>query len=76
MIKFLGTILFCKIQEMCDSDKNFMDRLVFSDKATLHLSGKVNRHNNRIWGSEDPVARTYHTSYRPDRRKYAGESVA
>jgi hypothetical protein len=51
---------FCKTQEMCDSDKNLMDRLVFSDEATLHLSGKVNRHNIRIWRSEDPHETVQH----------------
>jgi hypothetical protein len=28
--------------------------LIFSDEATFHLSGKVNRHNVRIWGTENP----------------------
>jgi hypothetical protein len=31
-------------------------RIIFSDEATFHLSGKVNRHNIMIWGSEKPVA--------------------
>jgi hypothetical protein len=31
-------------------------RIIFSDEATFHLSGKANRHNIRIWGSEKPVA--------------------
>ena len=30
----------------------FDDRLVFSDEATFHLTGKVNKHNTRIWGTE------------------------
>ena len=28
--------------------------MVFSDEATFHVSGKVNKHNIRIWGSENP----------------------
>jgi hypothetical protein len=28
--------------------------IMFSDKATYHLSGKVNQHNIRIWGSDNP----------------------
>ena len=27
--------------------------LVFSDDATFHVCGKVNRHNVRIWGTEN-----------------------
>ena len=32
------------------------DRLVFSDEATFHVTGKVNKHNTRIWGTEHPPA--------------------
>ena len=35
-------------------EHGFDDRLVFSDKATFHLTGKVNKHNTRIWGTEHP----------------------
>ncbi|PNF27743.1 hypothetical protein B7P43_G12779 [Cryptotermes secundus] len=31
-------------------DELFLRRVIFSDEATFHLSGKVNRHNVRIWG--------------------------
>ncbi|PNF43528.1 hypothetical protein B7P43_G03919 [Cryptotermes secundus] len=47
-----------KRMEFCDSmlekmeDENFISRLIFSDEATFHLSGTVNRHNVRIWGTE------------------------
>ena len=30
------------------------DWLIFSDEATFRLSGMVNRHNVRIWGTENP----------------------
>jgi hypothetical protein len=40
-------------------DDDFL-RLVFSDEATFHLSGKVNRHNVRIWGTENPHATVQH----------------
>jgi hypothetical protein len=33
---------------------------VFSDEASFHLSGKVNRHNVRIWGTENPRATVQH----------------
>lgn len=35
-------------------DENVTNKLVFSDEACFHLSGKVNRHNLRIWGTEKP----------------------
>jgi len=31
----------------------FADSLIFSDEATFHLSGKVNRYNVHIWGTEN-----------------------
>jgi hypothetical protein len=31
-----------------------MNKLVISDEATSHLSGRVNWHSLRIWGSENP----------------------
>jgi hypothetical protein len=34
-----------------DDDDAF--HIVFSDEATFHVSGKVNRHSCRIWGSEN-----------------------
>jgi hypothetical protein len=37
-----------------DDDDTFMKHVVFSDEATFDVSGKVNRHNCRIWGSENP----------------------
>ena len=40
-----------QMQAMLEED-GFDDRLVFSDEATFHLIGKVNKHNTRIWGTE------------------------
>lgn len=40
--------------EKLSSDPNFLHRIVFSDEAAFHICGKVNRHNMRIWGSENP----------------------
>jgi hypothetical protein len=39
--------------ESIDQDEHFLHN-VFSDEATFHLSGKLNRHSCRIWGSEIP----------------------
>lgn len=37
-----------------DDDEHFLSHVLFSDEATFNLSGKVNRHNVRIWGSQNP----------------------
>ncbi|XP_023725909.1 uncharacterized protein LOC111874552 [Cryptotermes secundus] len=41
--------MFHRIQD----DENFLDSVIFSDESTFHVSGKVNTHNCRIWGSEN-----------------------
>lgn len=38
--------------EMLHDD--FLDRIVFSDESTFHISGHVNTHNVSIWSSENP----------------------
>jgi len=49
-----------KSVEFCDRMLQNMEvdtllpRLIFSDETTFHLSGKVNRHNVRIWGLQNP----------------------
>ena len=47
------------MQEKLEEDE-FNERLVFSDEATCHTNGKVNRHNVRIWGEENPHATIEH----------------
>jgi hypothetical protein len=42
-----------KMQEAMAED-GFLDRVVISDESTLHLSGKVHKHNEHIWGTENP----------------------
>ena len=47
---------FCvDMQEKLEEDE-FNERLVFSDEATFHTNSKVNMHNVRIWGEENPHA--------------------
>ena len=41
-------------------EDEFNERLVFSDEATFHTNGKVNRHNLCIWGEENPHATIEH----------------
>jgi hypothetical protein len=50
-------LAFCEeVLGMMERDENLSERTIFSDDATFHLSGKVNRHNIGIWESEKPVA--------------------
>jgi hypothetical protein len=43
----------------------FSEKLIFSDEATFHLHGKVNRHNVRIWGTENPHSTIGHIRNSP-----------
>ncbi|KAJ4428169.1 hypothetical protein ANN_24184 [Periplaneta americana] len=45
------------VQTVIENDDEFIRSMVFCDEAIFHPSGKVNKHNLRIWGSENP--RTY-----------------
>jgi hypothetical protein len=56
---------FCESMQVLIEDENFLQRMVFSDEATFHLCGKVNRHNVRIWGSENPHAYVEHVRDSP-----------
>lgn len=37
-----------------ENGDGFLRRILFCDEACFHVSGTVNRHNVRIWGSENP----------------------
>ena len=37
-----------------DDDERFLQRVLFTDEATFHVNGCTNRHNCRIWGSQQP----------------------
>ena len=50
---------FC-LQDLMSSDDHFLEKVQFSDEATLHVSGAVNRRNVSIWGSENPHAYVEH----------------
>ena len=48
-------------------EKNyFIERLIFCDEATFHISGKVNVHNVRNWGTEQPHAQIEHQRESPE----------
>jgi hypothetical protein len=52
---------FCsQLQDLMSSDDHFLEKVEFSDEATFHISGAVNCHNVRIWGSENPHAYVEH----------------
>ena len=37
-----------------DDDNDYLNSVIFSDKATFYVSGKVNKHNIQIWELENP----------------------
>ena len=39
------------ILQRISEDETFLKRVFFSDEATFHVSGKLNKHNVRIWES-------------------------
>ena len=48
---------FCQgLQESMENYLDLLSKIIFSDEATFHLNGKVNRHNVRIWGTQNPHA--------------------
>lgn len=57
---------FClELQQKVSLDEGFLEKIIFSDEATFHISGKVNRHNVRVWGSENPHAYVEHVRDSP-----------
>jgi len=48
------------------TEEGFLDRVVFSDEFTFHISGKGNRHDVRIWGTENPLEIVQHERASPN----------
>ena len=47
-------LAFCEdLLSRMETDQGLPERVIFSDEVTFFLSGKVNRHNTRIWGSQN-----------------------
>jgi len=46
--------LCMSMQQWNEENDDFFNRLIFGDESSFHLSGKVNKHNVRIWGTENP----------------------
>ena len=55
---------YVDMQEKLEEDE-LNERLVFSDETSFHTNGKVNRHNVRIWGQENPHATIEHERESP-----------
>ena len=52
---------FCEEMQLRIETEGFIESLVFSsDEATFHLSGKVHKHNVRIWALENPNSYVEH----------------
>ena len=56
---------FCTQMQVMLEEDGFDDRLVFSDEATFHVTGKINKHNTRIWGNEHSHAIQEHVQDSP-----------
>ena len=41
------------IVEKMEEDCHFLNHICFNNEATFHVFGKLNKHNARIWGSEN-----------------------
>jgi hypothetical protein len=49
---------FWEVMQLKMEEDGFVERLIFSDEAKFHISGKVNTHNVRIWGTATATACT------------------
>ena len=46
-------------------DGKFLDSVIFSDESTFQVSGRINIHNCKIWGSENPRVSLEHVRDSP-----------
>ncbi|KAJ4438145.1 hypothetical protein ANN_14084 [Periplaneta americana] len=61
------------LDRLC-ADPDFMSKIFFSDEATFHVSGKVNRHDVWTWGSQNPPAIQEHVRDSPKLNVWCGLS--
>jgi len=47
------------------TEEGFLDFVVFSDESMFHISGKVHRHNVRVWNTENPNEMVQHERASP-----------
>lgn len=62
---YLILIDFCSSMLGMMDDETFTSRLGYSDEAIFHLSGRVNCHNVRNWGTEHPHETVEHVRDSP-----------
>ena len=55
-----------------DQDNDFLARIMFSDETTFHVSGKVNKQNVHIWGSQNPHSTAEHIRDSPKVNVWCG----
>ena len=48
-----------------ENEDDYVNKSVSNDEVTFHLSGKVNRHIVRIWGTENPLEIVEHVRDSP-----------
>ena len=48
-----------------DTDPLFLNKIVLSDEATFHVSGRVHKHNVRTWAKENPHVYVEHQRNSP-----------
>lgn len=52
---------FClQLQEKVPLDEGFLEKIIFSNEATLYISSKINHHNEGVFGTENPHAYVEH----------------
>jgi hypothetical protein len=51
---------FCEEIQLKMEEDGSVKRLIFCEEATFHISGKMDRHNVHIWGTEQPHAQIDH----------------
>jgi hypothetical protein len=56
---------FCVHFQQWLEERGFAEKLVFTDEATFHVCGKVNRHIVHILGTENPYATAEHVRDSP-----------
>lgn len=65
---------FCEtIMNICNNDRIFSSRIIFSDESTFCMNGVINRQNYRYWSSTNPGwTTTAHTQYPASVNCWAG----
>ena len=51
---------YLQLQDLTSSNDHFLEKAQFSVEVTFHIRSAVNRHNVRIWGSENQHAYVEH----------------